>query len=85
MKYKEIVELYQWCKENLIHCNLEPLFDGYQIRFLDNSDIIQHFGSYGNQEGFVEPAGIDPDYDYSAVSLEKMKEILSKKYLTNNP
>ena len=82
--YQEIIKLYQWCKKNHIHCVLDQLFDGYVLKFLDGADIIQHGGSYGNTNGCVESAGIDPDYDYSAVPLEKMKEILSKKYLTNN-
>ena len=38
--YQEIVKLYQWCKENLIDCTLEPLWGGYQIRFFDGSDVV---------------------------------------------
>ena len=77
--YQEIVKLYQWCKENLIECTLEPLWDGYQIRFFDGSDVVQHSGSYGSSYGCVEPAGMPRAY--TAVSIPIIKEILSKRFL----
>lgn len=78
MKYQEIVELYQWCKENGIACTLVQLFDGYQIRFLDGSDIIQHRYSYGAEYGCVEPAGLEKSF--TAVDVKTMKKILLKNF-----
>ena len=75
--YQEIVKLYQWCKENFISCTLEPLWDGYQIRFLDGSDVVQHSGSYGAKNGCVEPCGMSKAY--TAVDIPTIKEIISKK------
>ena len=79
--YQEIVKLYQWCKENFISCTLEPLWDGYQIRFLDGSDVVQHSGSYGAKNGCVEPCGMPKAY--TAVDIPTIKEILSKRFLKN--
>lgn len=78
--YNEIRKLYYWCKEKGIPCTMEPLLDGFQIRFIDDADIIQHRISYGANNGCVEPAGIDKKVDYSAVSLTEIQEILIKKY-----
>lgn len=79
--YQEIVKLYQWCKENLIDCTLEPLWDGYQIRFFDGSDVVQHSGSYGAKNGCVEPCGMPKAY--TAVDIPTIKKILSKRFLKN--
>lgn len=79
--YQEIVKLYQWCKANLIECTLEPLWDGYKISFVDDSDVVQHSGSYGSSNGCVEPAGMEREY--TAVDIPTIKEILSKRFLKN--
>ena len=78
MKYQEIVNLYQWCKENGIICTIEPLFDGFKIAFVDSSDIVQHCFSYGSEQGCVEPGGMERAY--TAVDVATIKEILLKKF-----
>lgn len=77
--YSEILCLYDFCGEHGICVELHRIFDGYLIRFFDGSDFAQHFGTYGSDRGCVEPAGIDPDMDYSAVSLEEAKQLVLKK------
>ena len=81
MFYQEIIKIYQWCKEKGISCTMESLFDGYKICFPDGADIIQHQYSYRAADGYVEPAGLEKSYE--PVSMEEIKKILSKKYLTN--
>lgn len=73
--YKEIVELFEYCKEIGLEARLETLFDGGVIRFDGYGDIIQHEYSYGSKDGCVEPA-IGSELDYTAVSLEKAKELV---------
>ena len=80
--YQEIVKLYQWCKENFISCTLEPLWDGYQIRFLDGSDVVQHSGSYGAKNGCVEPCGMPKAF--TAVDISTIKKILSKRFFLSS-
>lgn len=79
--YQEIVKLYQWCKENLIECTLETLWDGYVIRFIDGSDVVQHSGSYGSKAGCVEPAGMPRAY--TAVDIPTIQEILLERFSEN--
>lgn len=55
--------------------SLEPLFDGYAIRFADGSDVVQHNRSYGGVSGYVEPA-IGCDLDYTAVKLDAAKDLI---------
>ena len=76
--YQEIVKLYQWCKEQGIPCTLTSLWDGYQIRFLDGADVVQHSGSYGSANGCVEPCGMPKAY--TAVDIPTIQKILLKKY-----
>ena len=75
--YNEIIELYKWCKDQGISCELTELFDGYQINFYDGSDIVQHKYSYGSERGCVEPCGMERSY--TPVDLNTIKEILLKK------
>ncbi len=74
-KYKEILELRQYCEKIGVECKLEKLFDGYAIRFNNGGDFIQHHGSYGCEVGCVEPA-IDCRLDYSAVPLKRAKALV---------
>lgn len=74
-KYKEIIELYEFCKEQGIAVSLERLFGGFIVRFPNGDDFVQHKGSYGADRGCVEPA-IDCEMDYSPVSLEDAKELV---------
>lgn len=73
--YNEILELYEFCKEQGIPCRLSSLFDGYKLWLFAGRDIVQHFGSYGSREGCVEPA-IGCDADFTAVSLDRAKALL---------
>ncbi len=76
--YDAILALFDFCKENGIKCELEPLYDGYKILFPDGNDFIQHSYSYGSDEGFVEPAIGDEDYDFTAVGLNLAKDLVLK-------
>lgn len=77
-KYKEILELYEYCKEIDVEVTKEIFEDGYAIRFANGADFVQHRWSYGADEGYVEPAGVDKWYDYTAVSLKEAKELIKK-------
>lgn len=75
VKYKEILELQQYCEKIGVECKLENLFDGYAIRFNNGGDFIQHRGSYGCNAGCVEPA-IGCGLDYTAVALKNAKALV---------
>ena len=75
-KYPEILELYSFCEKNKITATLEKLYDGYAIRFPDGGDFVQHYGSYGNDRGCVEPA-IGCKRDYTAVPLRDAKMLVT--------
>jgi hypothetical protein len=75
--YKEIKELFKWCKKEKINCELLPLFDGYKLDFDGHRDVVQHFGSYRATEGYVEPYGFSKHCE--PVSLEEMKKIILKE------
>ena len=75
MMYEEIKELYDYCQEIGIHAEMEEFLGGYAIRFPNGDDIVQHTYSYGSSYGYVEPA-IGCEEDYSAVSLERAKELV---------
>lgn len=80
-KYKEIKELFEYCKEIGIDATLEPLYDGFKICFPNGSDFVQHKYSYGSHIGRVEPA-IGCRLDYTAVHLDKAKTLV-KDYRLN--
>ena len=80
--YKEIISLYKWCEEQNISCMLSTLYDGYKITFKNSfgvvhSDVVQHMGSYGSKEGYVEPAGFS--ISYAPVTVEQMKDLILKE------
>lgn len=75
-KYPEILELYAFCEKEKIPVALEKLYDGYAIRFPDGGDFVQHYGSYGNDRGCVEPA-IGCKRDYTAVPLRDAKMLVT--------
>ena len=74
--YKEIRELYEYCKRIGVKATLEPMFDGYALRFV-RGDFVQHFGSRGSIQGCVEPC-IRCDLDYNGVTLEAAKHLVKK-------
>lgn len=76
-KYKEIIKLYHYCEKLLIPATLEPLFDGFAIRFPNGGDFVQHRGSYGCDNGCVEPA-IGSRVDYTSVPLKKAKSLVKR-------
>lgn len=76
VKYTEIRELHQFCCEKDIACTLEPKYDGFKLSFPDGADFVQHFASYGAYCGCVEPAGVDPNCDHTAVPLARAKELV---------
>lgn len=59
----------------MIPAKLEPMFDGFAIRFPNGGDFIQHRGSYGCDGGCVEPA-IECKLDYTAVPLKNAKALV---------
>lgn len=85
MEYIEIQKLYEYCKRIGVDATIEPLYDGYAIRFPCGGDFVQHKYSYGGEIGFVEPA-IYCSLDYTAVSLTSAKRLVKyhKKRLNAN-
>ena len=75
--YKEIIKLYRYCEKLSIPAVLEPMFDGFAIRFPSGGDFIQHRGSYGCLAGCVEPA-IGSRLDYTAVELKNAKALVKR-------
>lgn len=74
-EYKEIIELYNYCRKIGIEAKLETCWDGYAIRFPSGDDFVQHAHSYGSEFGCVEPA-IRSRSDYSPVTLKKAKSLV---------
>lgn len=74
-KYGEILELYRYCVEAGMDTRLERLHDGWAIRFPNGGDFAQHAGTYGTNDGFVEPA-IGCEADYSPVSLREAEKLI---------
>jgi hypothetical protein len=74
-KYGEILTLYQYCVEAGMDVRLERLHDGWAIRFPNGGDFAQHAGTYGTNDGFVEPA-IGCEKDYSPVSLREAEKLI---------
>ena len=74
-KYKEIQVLYEYCLKIGINANLEPLRDGYAIRFPNGGDIAQHEGTYGSGAGCVE-LNIGCPLDFIPVSLRRAKRLV---------
>ena len=78
--YNEILEIAKVCENNNIFCVLFDLWDGYKLLFEDGADIVQHSGSYGSAEGYVEPAGFGHNVDYTPVEKDRMIKIIMKRY-----
>lgn len=76
-EYREINELYEYCKRIGVHAEISPFLDGFCIRFENGGDIVQHMGSYGSRSGCVEPA-IGSRLDYTAVSLNNAKSLVRR-------
>lgn len=74
-KYGEILALYRYCVEVGMDARLERLHDGWAIRFPNGGDFAQHAGTYGTNDGFVEPA-IGCEADYSPVSLREAEKLI---------
>lgn len=74
-KYGEILTLYQYCVQAGMDVRLERLHDGWAIRFPNGGDFAQHAGTYGTNDGFVEPA-IGCEADYSPVSLREAEKLI---------
>ena len=74
-KYREILALYLYCVEVRMDARLERLHDGWAIRFPNGGDFAQHAGTYGTNDGFVEPA-IGGEADYSPVSLREAEKLI---------
>ena len=74
-KYGEILALYRYCVEVRMDARLERLYDGWAIRFPNGGDFAQHAGTYGTNDGFVEPA-IGCEADYSPVSLREAEKLI---------
>ncbi len=77
-KYKEILELYDYCLKIHIPSVLEDCWDGFAIRFPSGGDFVQHDHSYGSHSGCVEPA-IGSRLDYSPVPLKNAKLLVKRR------
>lgn len=85
-KYREILALYRHCVEAGMDVRLERLHDGWAVRFPNGGDFAQHAGTYGTNDGFVEPA-IGCEADYSPVSLREAEKLICenrKRLMTPN-
>ena len=76
-KYKEIQQLFEYCKTIGVYAELFSFLDGYCIRFQNGGDVVQHGFSYGNDCGCVEFA-IGCKKDYTAVSLKNAQAIIRR-------
>ena len=74
-KYGEILKLHRYCVEAGMDVQLERLHDGWAVRFPNGGDFAQHAGTYGTNDGFVEPA-IGCESDYSPVSLREAEKLI---------
>ena len=74
-KYGEILKLHRYCVEAGMDVQLERLHDGWAVRFPNGGDFAQHAGTYGTNDGFVEPA-IGCEADYSPVSLREAEKLI---------
>ena len=79
MMYKEIKELYEYCKELKIPCRLDILYDGNKLVLPNGGDFVQHSFSYGSAHGRIEPA-IGCDLDYTACTLSVAKRLVEEYY-----
>ena len=77
-KYPEILKLFEYCKNKDIECELIRLWDGYQIRFKNGADVVQHDYSYGGEVGYVEFCIGIKKVDYRAIPLKRAKMIVRK-------
>lgn len=78
-KYKEIQELYQFCKDNGIECEFGEMFGGYCITF-KVGDVVQHNASYGRHRGCVEFGYTGTKKDFVATTLEEAKKFVLEHF-----
>lgn len=81
MRYKEILRLKEMFDTNGIPYKFKNLLDGYQIVIISKEDstyelcdVIEHYGSYGNQQDKLEIMG--------ALTLEEQNDSSVLGYLT---
>ena len=79
MLYKEIKELYEYCKGLKIPCRLDILYDGRKLALPNGGVFVQHSFSYGSAHGRIEPA-IGCDLDYTACTLSEAKKLVEEYY-----
>ena len=75
-EYKEIRELYEYCKHIGVRATLEPFLDGFALRF-KRGDFVQHSTSKGSMFGLLEP-NIRCSLDFNGVTLETAKHLVKK-------
>lgn len=78
--YKQILALHLMCEDRSIPHTITRLYDGYKIEFPRGEDIVQHFGSYRADEGYVEPAGFGDEYDYQPQTLATAWGLILEQY-----
>lgn len=76
--YTEILELKDYCEKIGVVVREERLFDGYVLRFKNGGDVIQHYGSYGNNAGCVEFGLTGSRLDYCATPLKNAKAFVKR-------
>lgn len=76
-EYKEIHRLYFYCLKIGLRAEISELYDGYKLTFPNGGDFVQHSGSYGSANGYVEPA-IGSRLDFTAVTLKNAKALVKR-------
>lgn len=75
--YYEIRDLYDYCIEIGVSCELRRFLDGYSIIFANNADAVQHSCSYGSRSGCVEFAETGyEEVDYVSTPIERAKKFV---------
>ncbi len=91
--YKEILKLKDLLSCNDIPFKFKKMFDGYQIIIFDKDkkalcDVIEHFGSYGQEDDLLEIMGgltEEEQDDNSVLGYLKAEEVFERfKYCYEN-
>lgn len=85
--YKEILELVRMLVKEKIKFDGRRLFDGWQIEYPSHENrvcsVIEHFGSYGNEEDKLEIMGLlteDEEEQDSVLGFLSADEVFERIY-----
>ena len=92
--YTEILKLNEMLTKAEIPHSFDRMFDGYQIVYFYKgeriADVIEHFGSYGNEENLLEIMGCmtpeeeEQDRVLGFLTAEEVFKRFSKDFLNRN-